>query len=79
MRWQDVVDDKQPAVGSTSLVELTGVQQMNRKYLFGVETSGFTIITRVVKNTHKVFKKVTPGYGDGVLGVKKVSRFTRVQ
>ena len=48
-------------------MELTGVQQINRKYLFGVETSGFTIITRVIKNTHKVIIKLTPGYGNGVL------------
>ena len=59
-------------------MELTGVQQMNRKYLFGVETSGFTITTRIVKNTYKVLIKLTPGHSNGVL--KKVSsRFTRVQ
>ena len=68
MRRQDVVDDKQPAVREyISLVELPGVQQIDIKYLFGVETPGFTIIIRVMRNAHKVIINLTPGYGNGVL------------
>ena len=35
--------------------------------LVGVETPGFTIIIRVIRNAHKVIINLTPGYGNGVL------------